>query len=193
MSLIDAATDPSSRGRRGARTERLTKEIIMKRLILTSAVALSLAAPAFASDALSRVMAIEPGTFTTAELATIKGLREAGDTDTADALAALYAQGGVVSTQSVAGSASAQLAANLGLDPEAFTTAELATIKGIREGGTSVDRATADGLATAPAGVVSTQSAEDTRARAQLARFLGVDPADYSMAELAQMKGAFEP
>jgi hypothetical protein len=34
---------------------------------------------------------------------------------------------------------------------------------------------------------------ENTAAKAQLAAFFGVDPADYTLAELAALKGAFEP
>ena len=165
----------------------------MKRIILTSALALAIAAPAFASDQLARNLGLEPGAYTSAELATIKGIREAAtntDAATAAALEGLYGNG-VVSTQSVAGTANAQLAANLGLSGD-YTTAELATIKGVREGGSTTDAATADSFVTT-GGVVSTQSVENSSAKAQLARFLGVDPANYSMAELAQMKGAFEP
>jgi hypothetical protein len=192
MLLIEAATHPTPA--EGAASERkFDKEINMKRAILTSVLALAIAAPAFASDQLARNLGLEPGVYTTAELATIKGVREAAsntDAATAASLEGLFGNG-VVSTQSVAGSANAQLAANLGLDGT-YTTADLAVIKGIRESSTTTDVATADALVNA-GGVVSTQSVENSAAKSQLAAFFGVDAADYSMSELARMKGAFEP
>lgn len=165
----------------------------MTRIILASALALAIAAPAVANDQLARNLGQDPGVFTTAELATIKGIREAAtstDAQTAQTLESLFA-GGVVSTQSVAGPAAAQLALNLGIDGD-YTTAELATIKGIREAATSTDTLTADALVAGTGGVVSTQSVESNAAKDQLARFLGVDAADYSLAELAVIKGDFE-
>jgi hypothetical protein len=168
-------------------------EINMKRIILTSALALAIAAPAFASDQLARNLGVEPGVYTTAELATIKGIREGAvgtDAATASALEDLFAQG-IVSTQSVGSIGHAQLAANLGLDGD-YTTAELATIKGIREGAAGTDVATADALeGLLSGGVVSTQSTGGSAAN-QLAAFLGVNAADYSLAELAVLKGDFE-
>jgi hypothetical protein len=165
----------------------------MKRAILTSVLALAIAAPAFANDQLARNLGLEPGVYTTAELATIKGVREAAtgtDAATAASLEGLFGNG-VVSTQSVAGSANAQLAANLGVSGD-YTTADLAVIKGIREGASTVDAATADAFVNA-GGVVSTQSVENSAAKSQLAAFFGVDPADYTLAELAALKGSFEP
>lgn len=191
MILIEAATHPTLE-EGAAHEQKFDKEINMKRIILTSALALAITAPAFASDQLARNLGLEPGVYTTAELATIKGVREAAtntDAATAASLEGLFGNG-VVSTQSVAGTANAQLAANLGLSGD-YTTAELATIKGIREGSSTVDAATAESLVNA-GGVVSTQSVENNAAKDQLARFLGVDPSDYSMAELAVLKGDFE-
>lgn len=192
MLLIEAATHPTL-AEGAASEQKFDKEINMKRIILTSAIALAIAAPAFANDQLARNLGLEPGVYTTAELATIKGVREAAtntDSLTAASLEGLFGNG-VVSTQSVAGSANAQLAANLGLSGD-YTTAELAVIKGIREGATNADAVTADAYVNA-GGVVSTQSVENSAAKSQLARFFGVDAADYSTSELARMKGAFEP
>jgi hypothetical protein len=168
-------------------------EINMKRIMITSVLALAIAAPAFASDQLARNLGVEPGVYTTAELATIKGVREnatSTDVATAATLEDLFSQG-VVSTQSVGSIGNAQLAANLGLDGD-YTTAELATIKGIREGAAGTDVATADTLeGLLSGGVVSTQSTAGSAAN-QLATFLGVNAADYSLADLAVMKGDFE-
>jgi hypothetical protein len=78
----------------------------MKRIIITTALALAIAAPAVASDQLARSLGVEPGAFTAAELATIKGVREGGvstDRETANVFAGLFSRG-VVSTQSVGAS-----------------------------------------------------------------------------------------
>jgi hypothetical protein len=193
MILIETATHPIPA--EGAVSEqRSHKEFNMKRLILTSALALAVAAPAFANDQLARSLGLEPGVYTTAELAAIKGVREAAsstDAATAASLEALYTSG-VVSTQSVEDTANAQLAASLGLEAGVYTTGELAAIKGVREAATGTDAATATALeALYEGGVVSTQSVGGP-ATEQLARSLGVNAADYSLAELAALKGDFE-
>jgi hypothetical protein len=51
----------------------------MKNLFLTTAVALSLAAPAFASDQLALSLGVEPGVYTTAELADLSRAYEEND------------------------------------------------------------------------------------------------------------------
>ena len=167
----------------------------MKNLIITTALALAVAAPAFANDQLARSLGVEPGVYTTADLATIKGVREGGvttDRETANVLQILFSQG-VVSTQSMGASGNAQLAQSLGLNAGDFTTAELATIKGVVE-----QRATDDAGSIAYLtghggnGVISTQSVGISAGHAQLASNLGLDPAEYSFAELAEIKGRFE-
>jgi hypothetical protein len=168
----------------------------MKRIVITTALALAIAAPAFANDQLARSLGVEPGAYTTAELATLKGLGESGDSldrETATVLASLFSRG-VVSTQSVGASGNAQLAQNLGVNAGDFTTAELATIKGITEQRATDDAfALSDLIGRGADGVVSTQSVGGISAgHAQIARNLGLDPADYSLAELAVIKGQAE-
>jgi hypothetical protein len=165
----------------------------MKRIIITTALALAVAAPAFASDQLARSLGVEPGAFTAAELATIKGVREGGvstDRETANVFASLFSRG-VVSTQSVGASGNAQLARSVGVDGNGFTAAELATIKGIAE-----QRATDDAdffrQIGANGGFVSTMSVGVSAGHAQLAANLGLDPAEYTLAELAVIKGRAE-
>ncbi len=104
----------------------------MMHIILTSALALAIAAPAFAGDQLARNLGLEPGAYSNAELATIKGVREGAsnsDADTAASLEVLYADD-VISTQSVQGSSGNQLARFLGVDPADYSPAELAVLKG---------------------------------------------------------------
>jgi hypothetical protein len=167
----------------------------LKRLTLAAVLALAASAPSFANTQLSRALGVEPGTLSSAELATLKGLRESGastDRDTADTLAILFSRG-VVSTQSVGASGSVQLAASLGLDPSAFTIAELATIKGITEERATADAAHAAFLAAeGSSGFASTQSVGTSGGHAQLASLLKLDPTAYSLAELAVIKGRSE-
>jgi hypothetical protein len=168
----------------------------MTRIAITTALALAIAAPAVANDQLARSLGVEPGAFNTAELATLKGLAESGvstDRETAAVLAGLFSRG-VVSTQSVDATGNAQLADSLGLDSGAFTAAELATIKGLVEQRTTEDAfAIADRVARGGEGVASTQSVGGISAgQAQLAATLGLDPAEYSLAELAVIKGQAE-
>jgi hypothetical protein len=96
----------------------------MTRIALTSALVLALAAPAVAGSQLERTLGVEPGAYTFAELAAIKG---SFDSDTGYRVPE---RDGVVSTQSVASGAKAQLAASLGVSAADYTFAELAAIKG---------------------------------------------------------------
>lgn len=166
----------------------------MKRIILTTALALAVAAPAFANDQLARSLGVEPGVFTSAELATLKGLRDSGvskDRETANVFEGIFSRG-MVSTQNVGASGNVQLARDLGVNAGDFTAAELATIKGITE-----QRATDDAdffryVSDHANGVVSTQSFGISAGHAQLANDLGLDADEYSLAELAVIKGRFE-
>ncbi|ABV93790.1 hypothetical protein Dshi_3135 [Dinoroseobacter shibae DFL 12 = DSM 16493] len=150
----------------------------MTRIALIAALSTAIAAPAIANTQLERTLGVAPGVYSFAELAAIKG---SFDTDTGYTIPA---PGGVVSTQSVGISpAHAQLAATLGLDAGDYSFAELAAIKGSFDSDTGYN-------ASAPGGVVSTQSVGTSPAQAQLAAQLGLDAADYSFADLAAIKGA---
>lgn len=166
----------------------------MKHTIIASAIALAIAAPASAGDQLARSLGLEPGAFTLAELATIKGGRESGDSTDREGARAFetLSAGTAAPTRRDGTRGDAQLAANLGLD-DSYSTAELATIKGIaEEHDSSAAGAIAYRLDVGASGFVSTQSIGTPAAKDQLASFLGVDPADYSLAELAEMKGERE-
>lgn len=168
----------------------------MKKLALTTALAFAIAAPAMADTQLARTLGVDPGAFSIAELATIKGLIESGDQADRQAAEAILQAGGagVVSTQSVADTAATrQLAAGIGGDVSGLSLADLATVRGLLESDDAGDRATAEAIISrAGSGVVSTQSVGDTAATRQLAAFLGLDASEVSLAELAVRKGAFE-
>jgi hypothetical protein len=162
----------------------------MKTLALTTAFALAtvVAAPAFANDQLARSLGLEPGVYTSAELATIKGAMENSSAGDAHFIASLINRdaGGVVSTQSVG--TSSQLARSVGIGGD-YTLSEVATIKGALENSSAGDAHFIDSLINRDnGGVVSTQSVGGS---SQLARSLGLD-GTYTAAQLATIKGALE-
>jgi acetyl-CoA carboxylase beta subunit len=162
----------------------------MKTFALTTAFALAtlVAAPAFASDQLARSLGLEPGVYTAAQLATIKGAMENSNSGDAHFIASLINRdvGGVVSTQSVGGSS--QLARSIGLNGD-YTLSEVATIKGAMENSNSGDAHFIASLKNRDnGGVVSTQSVSGS---SQLARSIGLD-GNFTAAQLATIKGAME-
>jgi transposase len=162
----------------------------MKTFALTTALALSLAAPAFASDQIARSLGLEPGVFTAAELAAIKGRVEDRDSNDAELIAALKSRtgAGVVSTRSVP--APNQVAANLGLDAGQFTASQVATIKGrVEERDSNDAELIAELKSRTGAGVVSTRSVP---APSQVAASLGLDAGQFTAAEIARIKGLVE-
>lgn len=78
----------------------------------------------------------------------------------------------------------AQLAASLGVEPGAYTTAELIQLSNAMsdDNAIAIRHILQDGPET-----VSTQNRSANGGNAQLAAYLGVNPADYTTAELAAM------
>lgn len=153
----------------------------MKRLVLTTAVALGLAVPAFAADQIAGHLNVAPGAYSQTELARLKAAQNAGDAEQVAALKALF-DGTAVSTQSVGVEPGhAQLAANLGLDPNAYTTAELVRIKAARSEGDGEQVAALESLYAGDS--VSTQSGGVNGGQRQLAARAGVDPETTSLQE----------
>ena len=151
----------------------------MKRLVLTTAVALGLAVPAFAADQIAGHLNVAPGAYSQTELARLKAAQNAGDPEQVAALKALF-DGTAVSTQSVGVEPGhAQLAANLGLDPNAYTTAELVRIKAAR--GDEEQVAALESLYAGDS--VSTQSGGVNGGQRQLAARAGVDPEPTSLTD----------
>lgn len=84
-----------------------------------------------------------------------------------------------------------QLARSLGVEPGLLTTAQLVQVKA------SVDNANDNRVAKElierfTSGDVSTMSTGISAGHAQLAANLGLDPAEYSLAELAGIKGSYD-
>ncbi len=100
----------------------------MKTFIIAAAAAVTLAGPVLANDQLSLQLGVEPGTLSTHELIVLRAADEAGDRTLAD----FYRNGGseIVSTQSIGNNAGkAQFAAQLGVDPSAYSVAELIQLR----------------------------------------------------------------
>ena len=158
----------------------------MKRILLTSALALTLAAPALASDQLARSLGVEPGVYSTAQLVALRSALENDEIAFANAIRNSGGAGESVSASSKnAGNSQFVASAGVGSD---FTAAEVAALRAaedsdnhaqayhIRKTGGSTGAFTASTKGGVSAG------------HAQLAASLGVDPADYSLAELAHLK-----
>lgn len=137
----------------------------MKRIALTTALALTLAAPAFASDQLAERLDVEPGVYSTAELVAID--RALQDDNQAVANAILSNPGG-------------------------FNQVDPATINAIALTSAEQDdeHAAANHLRkTEDFGNLSVSSKSGVSAgQAQLAASLGVDAADHTLAELVKLK-----
>lgn len=126
---------------------------------------------------------VDAGDYTTAEIVAILTARDEGDT-TGEAFTLSHANRAEASAAGVSTAGEKQIAGSLGVDPADYTLAELAAMNAARtEGDTAgedfvlshVNRAEAN-----PAEVV-------TAGKMQLAASLGVDPTDYTVAELTAM------
>ena len=151
------------------------------------AVAATIAAPALANDQLARSLGVEPGAHTTAELSLMRKAQEEND-DLLHRTIVERAEGRgaeVLSTQSIGVSAGhAQLARSLGVEPGTHSLAELTRLKTAME---EDDRQRIDLITEGGDEVVSTQSVGTSAGKAQLAASLGVNPEDYTTAQLAKM------
>ena len=155
----------------------------MKRLVLTTALALAVAAPVLASEQLAGNLGVAPGTYSLSELAR-KAAQNAGEQDQVDALKALF-DGNGVSTQSVGVEPGhAQLAGNLGLDPNLYTPVELARINAAKNAGDNAQVAKLEAMYAGEP--VSTQSAGINGGQRQLAARAGVDPETTSLQDTVE-------
>ncbi len=152
----------------------------MNRKATLAAIVLAATGAAFsaqASDQLATSLGVQPGQYTTAELAQIRDAIEAGDSQRAAFLLSGDARG----TESFG---SDQLALSLGVEPGAFTAAELVALQSAVEDGD----AQAQSFIASGTQRVSRNSADASApADSQLARLLGVDASDYTSAELGEM------
>ncbi len=137
------------------------------------------ATPALASDQLAASLGVEPGAYSVAELAALQNAIEDRDHQRIEMI---LGGGSIVSTQGRAGAGQAQLAAQLGVEPGAFDVPELIELRiAYEENDDQRVRKILSG-----GSVVSTQGA-GVAGHDQMAQQLGVDPAQYSSAEIAAM------
>ncbi|MFQ6546527.1 hypothetical protein AADZ90_001110 [Aestuariibius sp. 2305UL40-4] len=137
------------------------------------------ATPALASDQLAQSLGVDPGAYSVSELATLKAAMEEHDHQKVDLI---LGGGAIVSTQGRAGAGQAQLAAQLGVAPGAYDVADLIELRvAYEENDDQRVRKILSG-----GSVVSTQDS-GVAGHDQMARQLGVDPADYTNAQIAAM------
>ncbi len=104
----------------------------MKTFAFAAVAAAALSAPAFASDQLAAQLGLDAGNYSVSELIEIRAALETEERTQADFY--INDRSSVVSTQSVGITAGhSQLAAQLGLDPNAYTVAELVQIRAADE------------------------------------------------------------
>ncbi len=157
----------------------------MNRILLTSALALTLAGPALASDQLARSLGVEPGVYSTSELIALRSAVEDDNFAQANAIRAGGNDGFTASTKSVT-SSSAQLAASVGVEPGVYSNAQLIALRSAIE---NDDFAQANAIRNSVGEGFSASTKSGVSAgTAQLAASLGVDAADYSRAELVRLK-----
>ena len=156
----------------------------MNRILISSALAVTLAGPALASDQLARSIGVEPGVYSTAELIALRSAIEGDDHAQANAIRAGGNNGFTASTKS-ATSSSAQLAGSVGVEPGVYSAAQLIALRSALE---SDDHAQANAIRKgADEGMTASSKSGVSAATAQLAASLGVDPSDYSRDELARL------
>lgn len=155
------------------------------KLALTTALILSAAAPAFASDQLARSLGLEAGVFTTSQLVQLKAAYDGADEGNGhfDTLVERFSSD-AVSTSNGITEGQRQIAEQVGVNPADYTLAELVAIRNSYEDGEYTIPSTGD--------VVSTSNGISA-GHAQLAAKLGVDAADYTVAELAALAGQIDP
>ena len=135
----------------------------MNRIALSTALVVALAAPAFASSQLEDRLNVEPGVYSTAELVAIDRAFQNDDVARANAILA---------------------------NPGGFSGTDAETVRAVKLNAAEQDdeHAAANHFRKgAGSFTVSTKSGVSA-GHAQLAASLGVDAADYSLAELVQLK-----
>ncbi|MFE3838326.1 hypothetical protein [Pseudogemmobacter sonorensis] len=161
------------------------KNIGFAALITIASVGSAIAAGAGSDgkDQLARILGVDADQFTTAQLLQLQDARRENDAERFNFI--LSQAGGATASAGASTSAgNVQRALALGVEPGRFTAAELSQLEVARRNGdTEVVKFILSGdnrKPAAEAGVV-------TAGKAQLAASLGVNPADYTLAELTRL------
>ncbi|MCR8724030.1 hypothetical protein [Frigidibacter sp. ROC022] len=158
---------------------------------LLAVLAVVAAAPAFAADVsagdaqLALALGVEPGVYTTDQLIRLNNARQENDAETTRFI--LASPGGYLSSTDSAtvSPGEAQLALSLGVEPGAYSLADLTRLEQARQDNDAeTERAILTGEVHNPV------SEAVTPAKEQLAATVGVNPADYTLAELTAMNAA---
>ncbi len=152
----------------------------MKRFILTTAMTVALAVPAAANDQLAMSLGVEPGEYTLSELVQLQTAMEEGDQKKIDFI---MAGGGTTVPESAVSPAQIQLATELNVDPANFSYAELVQLRQARLTGDIQEEGF---ILSGENDIISTQSFVSP-GQAQIAASLGLDPTEYTLAELASI------
>lgn len=156
----------------------------MRLLILSTAIGLTLVAQASANDQLALSMGMEPGVYSTTELLQLQAALDDNNqilfqhlmTEFSDASA--HDRAGTTTTSPSV----QQLANSIGVPPDQFTLSELLQLHtAIQESDTNTVAFILNGGSEAPV------DGSYSQGHLQLAREMGVDPADYTVSELANM------
>jgi hypothetical protein len=166
---------------------------MLKAFFLTGAAIMAtamLTAPVKASETVSpghaqlAVLAqVDAGDYTTAEILAILSARSEGDT-AGEEFVLSHANRAEANGPEVVTPGEKQIAASLGVDPADYTLAELTMMSAARSEG---DDAGQDFVMSHASRAEANPAEVVTAGEVQLAASLGVDPADYTLAELTAM------
>lgn len=165
----------------------------MKRIALTSILALAIATPVLASDQLAKNAGVEPGVYTNNELIELIDARQDQDWSTVRAILNGSTVENAGDDRTSAGHV--QLADLLDVDPAAYSTNELTQLRAARQEGdwSRVRYLEENASASDDANTTfSTNNPTQSAGHVQLARSLDVDPADFTTNELLLLKSATE-
>ncbi|NDR59376.1 hypothetical protein [Aliiruegeria sabulilitoris] len=152
----------------------------MKRTVLFTALALTLAGPALASDQLARSLGVEAGAYSTGELIALRTALENGEhAKVNDILSGSITKGRTDS--------SAQFAASVGADSN-YSTADVIALRSALEDSEQQTARFIRNSAGEDEGFVASTKSGISAGQAQLAASLGVDASDYSLSELVKLK-----
>ncbi|SDJ61250.1 hypothetical protein [Aliiruegeria lutimaris] len=152
----------------------------MKRTVLFTALALTLAGPALASDQLARSLGVETGVYSTGELIALRSAVENGEHAKAnDILSGSITKGRIDSAP--------QFAASVGAD-SSYSTADVIALRSALEKNEQQTAGFIRNNAGVDDGFVASSKSGISAGHAQLAASLGVNAADYSLSELTSLK-----
>ncbi|SFC48405.1 hypothetical protein [Tropicimonas isoalkanivorans] len=164
----------------------------MKRFALTTAIVLGLAAPALANEQLANNAGVEPGVYSTSELVQIIDAQRHGNWSRVHAVENRTAAAYDDNDRTSAGHL--QLARSAGVSPSDYATSDVVKLRSARANG---DYSTARFIETSSddsvaGSTMSSKGARQSQGHVQLARSLGVNPADFTTNELALLRAAVE-